>query len=174
MDRLILLLRGVNVGGKNSLPMKELTRICVELGGQNVRTHLQSGNVALDLAPALAPNLADAMQRQFAAQLGLDVPVVTQNRLELLKVLARNPWPDRDPALLSVAFLAHPPTAAQIARLEPNRSPPDEFHVDGRVVYLHTPNGLGRTKLTNAWLDTRLATISTVRNWRTIGALAEL
>ena len=174
MERLILLLRGINVGGKNVLPMRELTRICAEWGGQNIRTYLQSGNVALDLVPAQAPKLADAVQRQLAAQFGLNVPIVTRNRLEVLDVLAHNPWPDCDPALLSVAFLAHAPTAAQIARLEPNRSPPDQFHVDGRAVYLHTPNGLGRTKLTNAWLDAKLTTISTVRNWRTIGALAEL
>ncbi len=174
MERQIALLRGINVGGKNSLPMQALTRLCQQLGGANVRTYVQSGNVALDLAPAQVATFAIDLQAAIARDLALTVPVVLRNPAELQACFDHNPWPERDLALLSVAFLAHTPTPVQVATLDPARSPPDEFHVRGRDVYLHTPNGLARTKLTNAWLDARLATTSTVRNWRTLQALMNL
>lgn len=172
MERHVVLLRGINVGGKNLLPMKDLTRLCAELGAQHVRTYIQSGNVALDLAPTLAQTFARDLHAALAREFSLQVPVVLRTAAELADVLLHNPWPERDLTLTSVAFLADQPTPAQVASLDPNRSPPDEFHVRGREVYLHTPNGLARTKLTNAWLDARLGTVSTVRNWRTVQTLA--
>lgn len=63
---------------------------------------------------------------------------------------------------------------AHVAQLDPGRSPPDEFLVRGREVYLHCPNGLGRSKLTNQYFDAKLATTSTVRNWKTVLKLLEL
>ena len=128
---------------------------------------------ALDVPPAVALTLAQDLQAALARELALQVPVVVRKTADLTAVLAANPWPERDVALLSVAFLADTPTPAQVAALDPDRSPPDAFHVQGREVYLHTPNGLARTKLTNAWFDARLRTISTVRNWRTVETLAD-
>jgi uncharacterized protein (DUF1697 family) len=75
---------------------------------------------------------------------------------------------------LHVLFLADQPGAAAVASLDPDRSPPDAFVVRGREIYLRCPNGVGTTKLTNAWFDSRLATISTGRNWRTVLKLFEL
>ncbi len=172
MERHLLLLRGINVGGKNVLPMATLTHMCEALACQNVRTYIQSGNVALDVPPQRVASLAQDLQAAIAAQPGLHVPVVRRSALDLQAVLAANPWPDRDTTLLSVAFLRDAPSPAQVASLDPQRSPPDEFHVHGREVYLYTPNGFARTKLTNAWLDAKLKTISTVRNWRTVQMLA--
>lgn len=171
MTRHIVLLRGINVGGKNLLPMKELARLCTALGASNVRTFIQSGNVALDIAHAAT--LAHDLQQAICHEFSLTVPVVLRTAAELAEVLAHNPWPERDLNWLSVAFLAGTPTPAQVAALDPERSPPDVFQVRGREVYLHTPNGLGRTKLTNAWLDSKLGTVSTVRNWRTVQTLVD-
>lgn len=173
MGRYIALLRGVNVGGNNRLAMADLTRLCQQLGGSNVRTYIQSGNVALDLPPEQARSFAQDLQACIAAELNLNVPVVLRTIAELQAVLAANPWPERDLALTSVAFLAHEPTPQLVAALDRQRSPPDEFAVRGREVYLHTPNGLARTKLTNAWLDSKLQTVSTARNWRTVQTLAD-
>ncbi len=174
MERYILLLRGINVGGKNVLPMKGLTGLCESLGAQNVRTYIQSGNVALDASATLAATLADDLQARITQNFGLTVPVVLRSAAEMAAMLARNPWPNHDLALVSVAFLREQPTAAQVASLDPQRSPPDEFVVDGREVFLYTPDGFARTKLTNAWLDGKLKTVSTVRNWRTVAVLATL
>jgi uncharacterized protein (DUF1697 family) len=71
-------------------------------------------------------------------------------------------------------FLRDAPAKAKIAALDPDRSPPDTFVVKGREIYLSCPNGVGRSKLTNAWFDTKLATISTSRNWRTVLKLAAM
>jgi uncharacterized protein (DUF1697 family) len=71
-------------------------------------------------------------------------------------------------------FLADRPDQAKIAALDPGRSAPDEFSVLGQEIYLHLPNGMGRTKLSNAWFDSKLATVSTCRNWRTVTKLLEM
>ena len=173
MARHIVLLRGINVGGKNVLPMKTLTALCEGLGGQHVRTYIQSGNVALDLADDAVATFAQRLHDGIQQTLGLEVPVLLRASTALGVALAANPWPDRDPQFLSVAFLAAAPSPDQVARLDPQRSPPDEFQVFGDVVFLYTPNGFARTKLTNAWLDARLQTVSTVRNWRTVQTLAD-
>jgi uncharacterized protein (DUF1697 family) len=104
------------------------------------------------------------------------VPVVLRSAAELRAVVRGNPFLEAgaDPATLHVAFLADRPTAAAAASLDPARSPPDAFAVRGREVYLHLPNGGARSKLTTAWLDARLDTVSTVRNWRTVERLLAL
>ena len=75
---------------------------------------------------------------------------------------------------LHVVFLADAPDAEHVEALDPNRSSPDEFAVRGREIYLHCPNGLARSKLTNSYFDSRLSTISTMRNWKTVRKLLEL
>ena len=97
-ERHTLLLRGINVGGKNILPMRELTRLCAALGGQNVRTYIQSGNVALDLPPPLAQTLVRDLQAAITREFALSVPVLLRSVAEMAAVVAQNPWPERDPA----------------------------------------------------------------------------
>ena len=75
---------------------------------------------------------------------------------------------------LHVVFLADAPDEGQVEGLDPDRSPPDEFVVRGREVYLHCPDGMARSKLTNAWFDSQLSTVSTMRNWKTVSKLLEL
>ena len=76
--------------------------------------------------------------------------------------------------MLHVLFLADEPTSQSIGKLDPDRSPPDAFVVRSREVYLHLPNGAASTKLTNSYFDTKLATVSTGRNWATVLKLLEL
>jgi uncharacterized protein (DUF1697 family) len=73
-----------------------------------------------------------------------------------------------------VTFLAEKPAAGRVRDLDPERSPPDEFRVAGREVYLRCPNGYGRSKLTNAFFEKQLGVAATTRNWRTVTKLAEL
>lgn len=81
---------------------------------------------------------------------------------------------DAEDDTVHVAFLADKPTAAKVKALDPDRSPGDTFEVRGREVYMHFSNGVARSKLTNAWLDKGLDTISTSRNWRTVQKLLEM
>jgi len=95
---------------------------------------------------------------------------------ELETVIAANPFlsSEMNEKALYIYFLRETPAPEALAALDPNRSHPDRFIVSGREVYLHLPNGMARTKLTNAWLDSKLKTISTARNWNTVLKLCEL
>ena len=112
----------------------------------------------------------------IAERFGFDAPVVTRTADELREVREHNPFlaAGAEPAALHVVFLADHPSPARAAALDPNRSPGDAFALRGRDVYLHCPNGVARTKLTNDYFDTTLATVSTARNWQTVLRLLEL
>ena len=125
-----------------------------------------------DLAGRIGPIIRDSIAEQF----GYDIPVVTRTVEEFEQVVRRNPYLGReaDPKALHVMFLADVPEGADLEALDPDRSPPDEYTVAGREIYLHLPNGMARTKLTNAYFDSTLKTVSTARNWRTTLKLLDL
>lgn len=168
--RHVALLRGINVGGKNKLPMKALVALMEELGAQEVRTYIQSGNVVFGGTATLAKAMAKKLPAAIADAHGLTVPVVIRSAAEFRDAVDSNPYADDDldPKLLHVGFLAAKPTKAAGAALDPDRSPPDTFVLRGRELYLHFPNGAARTKLTSAYLDRTLGTTTTARNWRTV------
>lgn len=170
MTSFVALLRGINVGGKRMLPMKELTRLFTKAGATNVQTYLQSGNVVFEAkaAASIVERARAAIEKQF----GFDVPMVVRSGEALQAVVASSPFDDVEH--VHVVFLGDSPTAAQVKALDPNRSPGDRFVVRGGDVFLHLPNGVARTKLNNAWFDSQLKTVSTVRNWRTVLELARL
>lgn len=172
----VALLRGINVGGKNKLPMVELAQLFVESGAGNVRTYIQSGNVVFTASATVAKGIAAAVAGLIEKRFGLRVPVVVRTARELEAVLTGNPLLHKgaDPATLHVAFLADRPGVRQVAALDANRSPGDAFAVAGREIYLHLPNGVARSKLTNDYFDKALGTVSTVRNWRTVETLAAM
>jgi len=176
MDLHVALLRGINVGGKNRLPMKSLSALFTDAGCTDVQTYVQSGNIIFGATPSLARRIPALIEKAISVQFGLRVPVVTRTAAELHAGAKHNPFLPResDTGTLHVAFLATRPTPAQVATLDPDRSPPDEFAVRGREIYLRLPNGVARSKLTNAYFDSRLETTSTLRSWRTVLKLVEL
>lgn len=176
MDNFVALLRGVNVGGKNRLPMAELSRMFEDAGCSNVLTYIQSGNVRFSATQSRAAKLPAAISARIAERFGYRTPVILRTADELDETIRNNSFmlagaPENH---LHVLFLADRPGAAAVASLDPDRSPPDAFEVRGREIYLRCPNGAGGTRLTNAWFDSRLSTISTGRNWRTVLKLQEL
>jgi uncharacterized protein (DUF1697 family) len=162
-------LRGINVGGKNMVPMKALAAMFVEARCGDVETYIQSGNVLFSASEATARRTAGLVSRAISQRFGFEIAVVTRSTAELREIATHNPFlrTGADPKTLHVAFLAELPEPSKVAALDPNRSPPDEFAVVGREIYLRCPNGFGRTKLTNQFFESRLGTISTVRNWNT-------
>jgi uncharacterized protein (DUF1697 family) len=173
MPTYLALLRGINVGGRNALPMKDLARLFVEAGCDGVATYIQSGNVLFDVPAELAAGLPATIAARMAADFGHRTPVLLRTTDELRRVVAANPFLSEGVAegTLHVYFLADRPDPSRLAVLDPDRSPPDRFRVLDREVYLHLPNGMARTRLTNAYVDSRLATVSTARNWRTATTL---
>jgi uncharacterized protein (DUF1697 family) len=170
----LALLRGINVGGKNKLPMKELAAIFAEAGCGAVRTYVQSGNVVFT-AESVA-GLADRVTAEIEGQFGLRIPVVLRGAEAMRGVVLGNPFLKAGIAddWLYVYFLACEAPAREIVKaLDYERSSGDSFVVSGREIYLHLPAGAARTKLTNAYFDRQLGTVSTMRNWRTVVTLAE-
>ena len=172
----VALLRGINVGGKNRLPMKDLARIFDESGCSNVRTYIQSGNVLFDVDTPLAGLIPGRVSQLIAERFGLKIPVLLRTADELREVIGANPFVGAGAAenALHVLFLDDRPEPWRVGSLDPDRSRPDAFVVRGREVYLWLPNSAARTKLTNDYVDAKLATTSTGRNWRTVVSLYEL
>jgi uncharacterized protein (DUF1697 family) len=173
--RYAALLRGVNVGGKNALAMKQLASFFVDAGCSDVVTYIQSGNVAFTAPSAAKLGKLDAVIAQrILDEVGLAVPVVLRSAAELAAIPGANPFRKEDPQSVHVMFLRDVPAAADVKKLDPNRSPGDRFAVVGREVFLHLPNGAGRSKLGTSFIDAGLKTVSTQRNWNTLLKLIEL
>ena len=172
----VALLRGINVGGKNKLPMKDLAAMFRDAGCDDVQTYIQSGNVLFRAEPALAEDIPSLISTSILSRFGYRVPVVTRTARELQEIVQANPLAEAgaEAGKLLVLFLADLPDPAHVEALDPNRSPGDEFVVLGREVFLHCPNGVARSKLTNSYFDSSLSTTGTARNWRTVRKLLEL
>lgn len=172
----VALLRGINVGGKNKLPMRSLVTIFEAAGCLDVRTYIQSGNVVFRAGSTDVSGLAAAVSAAIASEFGIKVPVIPRSAAEMAAVATANPFIDAGVAeeMLHVYFLADAPSGGAVAKLDPTRSPGDTFVVVGREIHLHLPNGVARTRLTNAYFDKALGTVSTLRNWRTVKLLAAM
>ena len=172
----VALLRGINVGGKNKLPMKDLAAMFREAGCGDVRTYIQSGNVLFRADPALAVDIPSLISESIFNRFCYRVPVITRTAWELQEIVRANPFAESgaEENRLLVLFLEDLPDRARVEALDPNRSPGDEFVVLGREVFLHCPNGVARSKLTNSYFDSNLSATGTARNWRTVRKLLEL
>lgn len=177
MTTQILLLRGVNVGGHNRLPMADLRALLEALGYSDIATYLQSGNAvcnAEDSPEVVAAQVAAALE----SGLSLSVPVVVRTAGQLEALVAANPLLDLDddPKRLHVTFLDGPPDADHLNALaeEAGELAPERIEVVGADAFLHTPGGFGVTRFTSLFLERRLGRVATTRNWRTVLALAEM
>jgi len=169
-------MRGINVGGKNILPMAALSKLFAGAGCDNVQTYVQSGNVVFTAARPVAVRIQDVITEKIKRKFGLSVPIVLRNADEIDQVVGRNPFlkPGVDIKTLFVGFLADEPGRQQIAALDPKRSPGDSFKLTGREIFMHITNGAADTRLTNAYFDSTLKMVSTFRNWRTTLKLQEM
>jgi len=170
---MVALLRGINVGGGNKLAMAGLRGLMADLGFEHVETYIQSGNVVFS---GDATDAGEQIRTAIKETFGLAVSVVTRTAPDLHQLVATNPYDvnEIEGRLLHVVFLADTPAPAAVACLDPDRSPPDEFHVIGREVYAHFPNGSGRSKLTIAYFERTLETTATMRNWNTVMKLVRM
>jgi uncharacterized protein (DUF1697 family) len=175
-ERYVALLRGINLGPHNKLPMPALCAAIEGLGARNVKHYIQSGNLAFEGPAKVIQGLGPRLSRAIAEQWGYHVPVVVRARTSVSAVLAANPFLQRgeEAKALHVAFLGEAPLPSCVAALDPARSPGDEFVVAGTEIYLLLPNGVARTKFNNDYFERALGTVSTLRNWNTVQKLAEL
>ncbi len=172
--RYAALLRGVNVGGNRKMPMAELRMLCESIGCTDVTTYIQSGNVVLG-SPLTEHKLVTALEAAIAERFHMTSSVMVRTHEQLTRILTHNPFPSAEARTLHVGFLPKEIADDAIARLAQLSSPPEEFVVRKREIYLHLPNGMGRAMLPAALLDTRrLGVPVTARNWRTVTKLAEM
>jgi uncharacterized protein (DUF1697 family) len=171
------MLRGINLGGHNRVAMPALRSMFEDMGFAEVSTYVQSGNVVFTPgAKKDASKLAADIERRIKKEFGLDVTVVVRTGAQLQKVLSANPFlaEGKDAGSLHVTFLNDTPSGAQVKELTSKDWTPDEVRVKKTEVYLYCPKGYGRTKLQNAFVEKRLGTRATTRNWKTVTNLAEL
>jgi uncharacterized protein (DUF1697 family) len=186
----VALLRGINVGGRNKVPMAELREVVASLGHTGVTTYIQSGNVLFSTAETDSAKLAGALESAIEDRFGLWSSVVVLSRDELAEVLAANPYPDEpNPRLVHVVFLnAEPPrdlldritVATAAATAKGSR---DTVQPAGRALYVHTPDGFGKSELAQNLFrivtppskqKKNPALAATARNWATATKLLSM
>jgi len=172
----IALLRAVNVGGNNLIRMADLKALCEAAGFREVKTLLQSGNVAFlakDTNKAVAKMLADAIDKSH----GFRLAVMVRTADEIADAMKRNPFKAEarsDPGHLVVAFMADPPADGAGERLAAVRVQKERLHLSGRELYVHYADGQGTSKVTNVVLERALGVPATARNWNTVTKLLQL
>ncbi len=175
MKTYIALFRGINVGGSNLLPMRELVSILEGIGLEGVETYIQSGNAVFRSKSADASRLVARIRAAINAARGFQPELVLLGMDELKQAVESNPFPEAaaEPNKLHLYFLGSLPQNPDIAGLESVRSARERFALVGKVLYLHAPDGMGRSKLA-ARVEKLLALPATARNWRTVLKLSEM
>lgn len=175
MKTWIAFFRGINVGGNNILPMKELVRELEKLGFETAKTYIQSGNAVFQSPRESAETLAEEIGRAVEASHGFMPRVLVLSVDQLADAIASNPFPEgeAEPKTLHLQFLASAPTAPDLDTLRQVQSSTERFHLTDKVFYLHAPDGIGRSKLVTK-VEKCLGVPGTARNWRTVQKVWEL
>jgi uncharacterized protein (DUF1697 family) len=175
MGTWVALLRGVNVGGKNALPMKDWARDLEQLKFTNVRTYIQSGNAVFDSSQRSAKSLATQIAQSLERRRGLRVEALVLSARQLAAIMDANPFPEAvtEPRTLHVYLLAAAPQQPKLAALEALRAANERCHLGPAAFYLHAPDGIGRSRLAAA-VERHLGVPVTARNWNTMSSLSEM
>ena len=181
----VALLRGINVGGRNKVSMADLRAVVAGLGHAGVATYIQSGNVLFTTEETDTAELASALEAAIAGKFGINPAVVVLSRDELARILADNPYRDEpNPKLVHVAFLGVEPSQELLDRIKAAESAAaakgsrDTITAIGKALYLHTPDGYGRSELSEALFRIipagKKPLAVTARNWSTSTTLLSL
>ncbi|MEO9945881.1 DUF1697 domain-containing protein [Paraglaciecola sp.] len=172
MSHFIVLLRGINVGGNNLLPMKQLSELLVLMGCSGVNTYIQSGNVSLFHPSQSADNVASDIATNIMSKFGFTIRVMAF-RFETFHQLANAipfKYAEREPKTLHLYFLEETAPSPDLQSLQAVKAESESFALLGTVLYLHAPDGIGRSKLT-AKIERCLGVATTARNWNTVSKL---
>lgn len=173
-DKQVALLRGINVGGSHKVPMAELRELAAALGWRDVQTYIQSGNLLARAAGApatLEARLEAAIERRF----GFAVPVVVRSREAWAAYVAGNPLVEAsraEPKLVHLALAKRPPASGAVEGLRARAADGERIEGVGDALWIHYPQGAGRSKLTPALFDRLAGSPVTARNWNTVLELA--
>lgn len=178
MNRYIVLLRGINVGGHKKILMADLRNLFEDLGFTNVRTYIQTGNIIFDY-PAKDNNitLARKIEKKILNCYDFEVPVMVRTNEELNDIVNNNPyWKKKEISIdrLHLSLLEKTPTVENLDKLKAVDYSPDQYFILNKCVYLYCTNPYHNSKLSNNYIENKLKTKATTRNWKTILKLLEL
>ena len=172
------MLRGINVSGHNLIKMAELKSLYESLGLCNVQTYIQSGNVIFESSSSDADILKTIIEKEIEITFGFSIAVLIRSTDNFVDVIKNNPFMQKeiaeDNTKLLVAFLSETPSEAATKSIRKYAVPPEDLVARNREIYLLFPNGYGKSKLSNSFLEKKLGVIATARNWKTVTKLYEL
>ena len=177
MTTYVALLRGINVGGHKPVAMADLHHLLTQLGLADARSLLQSGNLVFGANGRTAARLERLLEAEAAKRLGLQTDFFVRSAKEWKSVVANNPFSKeaaRDPGHLVVMALKDAPKDTDVKALQAAITGREVVRAGGKHLYIVYPDGIGRSRLTNAVIDKQLGTRGTGRNWNTVLKLARL
>ena len=175
MAQYIALLRGINVSGQKKIKMIELKKLFEDLSFTNVETYIQSGNVLFSSKSINSKSMKDTIEKRIALDFGFQVQSILKTPAELGKTLKKNPFlKNKDIARVYYTFLSAKPSAANIKKLSDTDYSPEEYVINGDVVFLFFPAGYGKAKLNNNFFEKKLGVYATTRNHKTVETLFEM
>ncbi|MGD9899957.1 MAG: DUF1697 domain-containing protein [Calditrichaceae bacterium] len=176
--RYISLLRGINVSGHKKIKMADLRAKYESLGLKNVITYIQSGNIIFDAESPDRTGLKKEIEKAIEQRYKFHVPIEIRTVGEIENIIRNCPFGLVDPVvegtILSVTFLSSEPSEKRVSEIQNFADASEKLVVNGNEVYLYSPNGYGKTKLSNAFLEKKLGVAATTRNWKTVHKLYEL
>jgi uncharacterized protein (DUF1697 family) len=177
MTRFVSLFRGINVGGNKSVRMDALKELHESLGLQRVETYIQSGNVIFTSDDAIPSQLSRQIEEAFEHKFGFLSKVMVRTAEQFNVIIENNPFKDqpmKETKWIVVRFLASDPISTAFEDIQKTYSGPEELHIIGQEVYIYYPEGIGQSKLTNTFLEKKLKTMGTARNWNTVLRLQKM
>jgi uncharacterized protein (DUF1697 family) len=170
MKTYVALFRGINVGGSNILPMKDLVALLENMDSKNVRTYIQSGNAVFEHAEKNPSQLSSEIRATINESHGFEPEVFLLELAEIERAVGSNPFPEAEPKTLHVHFLASEPNSPDLDALERIKGEREQFALKDGFFYLYAPEGIGRSKLA-ANAEKLLGVAATSRNWRTVSKI---
>lgn len=176
MENSIILLRGVNVSGKNRLQMNKLNLMLSDSGYKLVKTYIQSGNIVLSSNSASDAETADQISRLIEKHFGLKVFSIVKKTTDFHRILKENPFLNQDGIDISkLHFSVFQDIIRDNAKLpDSGNNGPDRYVIKHDTAYVYCPDGYGRTKFNNTFFEKKLGLQTTTRNLRTMEILAEM
>lgn len=177
MARWVCLLRAVNLGARNKVPMPALRQALAEAGFTAVQTYVQSGNLVVSSSHRSAPAVSAAVRSLVRERFAVDQPVVVRTPARIRALVEANPFPvaaAERPKLLHVIFLTGPAAPQAVERVHADELTRDVVRIVGDDMYVDYGDVVHGSKLSPDYFRRRLEVEGTARNWRTVLALAEL
>lgn len=177
MGKFIALLRGINVSGQKKIKMSDLKMLFADLSFTNVETYIQSGNVFFLSDSNNKKIIRERLEKKIKSKYGYQVQIIIKTPDELKYALNYNPFlrdEKNDFDRIYFTFLSEKPSSINIKKLMEFEYPPEEYIIDGDMIYLLFPNGYGKAKMNNNFFEKKLNIFATTRNYKTVKTLFEM